>query len=346
MNAPSSENDVAAATQTLALLNQQADAVRADLLKLRGELAKVQHAITSTSHSQLLEANEQLVLAAMRAQDIADKARRNLKPLARSGDTAAVQDLRDANEQLVIAALKAQEKGASAEEAHRRQIKFLAMAAHELSNPLQPLRLAADMVPRVRTEEKLLALQATIVRQVGNMTRLIGDLLDGSRVSTGKIRLERSMIPLSDVLEQTIEACQPTMDARRHRFQYALPPAALNVHGDALRLAQVFGNLLENAAKYTPEAGEISLEGVVREKTVEISVCDNGIGITAEALPHVFELFVQDPHGKALSQGGLGIGLAVVRELAEAHGGAVVAGSPGKGLGSKFVVTLPLASAG
>lgn len=366
MNQPANPNDVDAATRTLALLNQQADAVRTKLAQLRQNLAQVERDLNATSRSQLVEANEQLVLAALRAQAIADMATSSLSRLSRlakssrdaapaqaapgpgqalAEDETRSQDLQEANEQLVIAALNSQEKGATAEEARSRQIAFLAMAAHELRNPLLPLRLAAQMITHAPTDERLLSLQETITGLVANMARLIGDLLDSSRISTGKFRLERSIVAMSSILEQSIETCQPAMDARRHRFNSVLPPRSLNVHGDTLRLVQVFSNLLENAAKYTPEGGEISLQAVVLDDVVAITVSDNGIGIAEEALPHVFELFAQDPHGTALSEGGLGVGLAVVRELVEAHGGSVVGSSAGENLGSQFVVTLPLAAA-
>jgi signal transduction histidine kinase len=266
--------------------------------------------------------------------------------LARAEYHTRVADLREANEQLVLAALSSRELEADAEQAHNRQIAFLAMAAHELRNPLLPLRLAAKLITRDRTGEQLVKLQETINGQVNHMARLIGDLLDGSRISTGKFRLERRIVDLRGVLDLAVETCQSAMDERHHRFErLGPPPASFSVNGDAVRLVQVFSNLLDNAAKYTPEGGEISLATAVLGDKVAITVRDNGIGIAAQALPHVFELFVQDEHGSALSQGGLGIGLAVVRELVEAHGGSVVASSPGQDLGSEFVVTLPLAAA-
>ncbi|MDB5870774.1 MAG: sensor histidine kinase [Ramlibacter sp.] len=359
---PSDEQKVTIATETLALLNQQTDAVRAELLALRQDLAQVQRDFTSIPAAQLLEANEQLVIAAMRAQAIADTARRRLAELTRSGPVVAmpqlsmsgelaranyqqrVGELREANEQLVLAALSSQELEAEAAQAHTRQITFLAMAAHELRNPLLPLRLAAQMITRARTDEQLLLkLQATINSQVSHMARLIGDLLDGSRISTGKFRLERTTVDLCRVLAQAIETSEPAIEARHHQFTYKLPDCPLHVHGDAVRLVQVFSNLLENSAKYTPEGGELSLVTTPVAGKVTITVSDNGIGITADTLPHVFELFVQDKVATVLNQGGLGIGLAVVRELVEAHGGTVVARSAGPDLGSQFVVTLPLA---
>jgi signal transduction histidine kinase len=356
----SGEQKVVVAAGILEALNQEADAVRAQLLTLRQDLARLERDVSAPSGAELLEANEQLVLAALRAQAIADSAKRRLRDLTRSGPALPrvtvsgqlaraeyrthVEDLREANEQLLLAALKSREVEAQSEQSHGRQIAFLAMAAHELRNPLLPLRLAAQRLPRARTEEELTKLQQTINSQVSHLARLIGDLLDGSRINTGKLRLERRIVDLSGILDLAVQTCLPAIEARHHRFQRLGTPGPLSVDGDALRLVQVFSNLLQNAAKYTPDGGEISLAIAAAGDAVTLSVSDNGIGITAQALPHVFELFVQDEHAMAHDQGGLGIGLAVVRELVEAHGGTVVAHSAGKGLGSEFVVTLPLAA--
>ena len=359
---PSDEQKVGAAARTLALLNREANAVRVQLQALREDLASVEQEMAATQGAQLLEANEQLVLASLRAQAIADSARRRLRALTQPGRSSLVQvspsgrlaraeygtrvgDLREANEKLVLAALNSRELEAEAEQAHSRHIAFLAMAAHELRNPLLPLRLAAQMLTRSRTEEELKQLQETINGQVSHMARMIGDLLDGSRISTGKLRLERRILDLSGVLDLAIESCLPVIEARHHRFQRLGTSGPLSVDGDALRLTQVFTNLLQNAAKYTPEGGEISLAAVALGKAVTVTISDNGIGITAQALPHVFKLFAQDEHAIAHDQSGLGIGLAVVHELVEAHGGSVAASSAGKDLGSQFVVTLPLAGA-
>ena len=289
------------------------------------------------------------------AQAIADSAKRRLRDLTRSASQlpevqksgqlaraeyrTRVEDLREANEQLLLAALKSREVEAQSEQSHSRQIAFLAMAA-----ALLPLRLAAQRLPRVQTEEELTKLQQTINSQVSHLARLIGDLLDGSRINTGKLRLERRIVDLSGILDLAVQTCLPAIEARHHRFQRLGTPGPLSVDGDALRLVQVFSNLLQNAAKYTPDGGEISLAIAAAGDAVTLTVSDNGIGITEHALPHVFELFVQDEHAMAHDQGGLGIGLAVVRELVEAHGGTVVAHSAGKGLGSEFVVTLMLAA--
>lgn len=248
--------------------------------------------------------------------------------------------LREANEQLVLAALGAQGLQAAAEQAQRQQTHFLAVLAHELRNPLTPIRTAAALLPQVRSED-LPRMQAIIERQVAHMSRLVGDLLDVSRVNTGKLRLERRPMDLAGILDEAIDACRPAMATRLQRFDVQVPAGALAVHGDADRLAQVFSNLLDNASKYTPVGGGIGLRVRVADDAIVITVSDSGIGITDVALPHVFDPFVQDTHAVGFNGAGLGIGLTVVRELVEAHGGTVVATSAGAGLGSQFVVTLP-----
>jgi len=353
-DAPSGD-DATAAARTLALLHGQAAALRAELVVLRQDVAQVERHFSAARGAELLEANEHLVLATLRAQHIADSAKSSLGELARAAlpdpaDPPATEhpdqqlrDLREANEKLVIAVLSSQALEAQAQEAHRRQITFLAMVAHELRNPLMPLTLAGRLLDRARLDETLLLkLQATINGQVAHMTRLVGDLLDGSRISTGKFRLERSVVEMRGVLEQAIDTCRPAMESRGQRFTSELPPATLHVHGDAMRLVQVFGNLLDNASKYTPPGGAISLRAAQGAGALVVTIEDTGIGIRAQALSHVFDLFVQEARATVANRSGLGIGLAVVRELVEAHGGSVVAASRGSDLGSGFCVTLPL----
>lgn len=248
-------------------------------------------------------------------------------------------------EELAAAALLTSEVQAAAFGAQQRQMTFIATVAHELRNPLMPLRLAAQMLDRARGDDAAHArLQETIKGQVAQMTRLIGDLLDSSRITTGKLRLERTRVDLAVVVRQATETCQPVMDARGHRFRCVMPPSPVVLLADTLRLVQVFVNLLENSAKYTPEGGEITLEARVEGSAVAITVRDNGIGITSAALPHVFDLFARDAHAAALNQTGMGIGLSVVRELVRAHEGSVRAASGGEGCGSEFTVRLPLAT--
>jgi diguanylate cyclase (GGDEF)-like protein len=255
-----------------------------------------------------------------------------------------LRDLREANEQLVIAALTAQQLEVQSEQAYTRQTQFLAMVAHELRNPLIPIQTAAGLLNRALSDEPLLAqLQAAIKRQVSLVSRLVDDLLDGSRVSAGKFRLECSPVEMTGILSLAIETSRTAIEARSQSLAIDLAPAPLTVLGDPVRLGQIFSNLLDNASKYTPKGGAISLTAVMLKRTLQITVADNGIGITPDALPNIFELFMQDTRALALHNQGLGIGLAVVRDLVEAHGGTVVARSPGRDLGSEFIVTLPIA---
>jgi len=253
-----------------------------------------------------------------------------------------LRDLREANEQLVIAAMTAHELEAQVEEVHNRQIKYLAMVAHELRNPLTPIRTAAELLKRGASDQPLmLRLQGVIERQVAHMSRLVEDLLDGSRVSTGKFRLEMATVEMAEILGLVVHTCRPAMDARRQHLKVDVPTSPLLLRGDPVRLAQIFSNLLDNASKYTPEGGQIALTVCEQDSALVVTVSDDGIGITEEALHHVFEMFVQGTRALTAQNRGLGIGLAVVRELVEGHGGTVVAKSDGKDRGSEFIVTLP-----
>lgn len=251
--------------------------------------------------------------------------------------------LREANGRLILTAIDAQQLRAVAVQAERRQREFMALLAHELRNPLSSIRLAASLCvdgsPRDAAE-----MLTTIDREVTHMARLISDLLDVSRVSTGKLRLERQMVDMSKIIGEAVETCRPAMDVRLQAFVVQVPTTVLPVYGDAVRLAQVLGNLLDNASKYTPAGGVIGLMVEVVEDEIVMTVSDDGIGISAEALPEVFEPFMQDTRAIAFNGLGLGIGLTLVRELVESHGGGVVARSRGAGLGSEFVVTLPLST--
>ena len=251
--------------------------------------------------------------------------------------------LQEANTQLVRAALSAQDLQAAAERAQRRQTEFLGVLAHELRHPLAPMSNAAANLGRIPEGGPVLARnQAIIEKQVRNMSRLVGDLLDVSRVNTGKLRIESRTVELLGLLDEVVDACRPAMDARLQRFEVSLPTCKIDVDGDPGRLAQVFTNLLDNASKYTPQGGEIRLTAAVTDAGVLVTVADNGIGITAESLSNIFEPFVQDPHATAFDGTGLGIGLTVVRELVNAHRGTVRVTSPGKGFGSQFKITLPM----
>ena len=254
--------------------------------------------------------------------------------------------LQEANEQLVLAALSAQELQDAMLEARRRQTEFLTIVANELRDPLAPIRLAAAQLGRDPTDAALLPrAQAIIARQAAHMERLVDDLLDMLHGNAGRLRFKREQLDLNTVITEAIHAAQPGMQERRQSFALHLPPTPLAVHGHAAHLLQIIGNLLDNASKYTPDCGEINL-GVAEEGgQVVITVSDNGVGITEDALLRVFDPFVQDTHAIGFNGVGAGIGLTVVRELVEAHGGSVVASSGGRGLGSRFAVTLPTSAA-
>jgi diguanylate cyclase (GGDEF)-like protein len=251
--------------------------------------------------------------------------------------------LQEANSQLLLAAISAQEVKEAAEQAQRRQTNFLGVLAHELRNPLTPIRNAAAILGRIPTADpRLSKVQGIIERQVQNMSRLVEDLLDVSRVNAGKLRLEMKPVDLVRLIEDVVQACRPAMDSRLQQFDVMLADEPLSVHGDPVRLTQILSNLLDNASKYTQEHGEIHLSAVTQDGSVVLTVADNGIGITPEALLTIFDPFVQEQHATLFNGAGLGIGLTVVRELVDGHGGHVSASSDGQGRGSRFVVSLPL----
>ena len=230
-------------------------------------------------------------------------------------------------------------------EADRRKDEFLAMLGHELRNPLAPIRNAAEVLKRVGGDDTRVAwVRETLVRQVDHVTRLVDDLLDISRITRGAMGLRLEPVDLGFTIARAIDAVRPLLERKRHRFESKLPPQPLWVEGDAIRLTQVFENLLTNAAKYTDEGGEVSISMVREDNRAVVHVCDNGLGIAPAMRARVFELFVQDERAVDRSQGGLGIGLALVRHLVELHSGEVEAVGRTGGRGSDFVVRLPLIS--
>jgi signal transduction histidine kinase len=228
-------------------------------------------------------------------------------------------------------------------EAARRKDDFLAVLGHELRNPLAALGSASYLLDQASLHEPATApFRQTIARQTAQLSRLVDDLLDVARISRGRIELRRGPVDLRDVVRRAIDASRHLINARQHALAVALPGAPLVVEGDAARLEQVLGNLLFNAAKYTEPGGQISVAATRAEDAITLTVKDTGLGIPAEVLPHVFDLFVQGGAGATRVQGGLGIGLSLVRSLVELHGGTVEARSAGAGRGSEFVVRLPL----
>ena len=231
-------------------------------------------------------------------------------------------------------------------QANRRKDEFLAMLGHELRNPLAPIRAAVEIMGRFGpTEPTLDKARAIIERQVEHLTRLVDDLLDMSRITYGKVALKLHTLELGPVVLHALETARPLIDARAQTLIVNLPSDPLYVKGEAVRLAQVFGNVLTNAAKYTQEGGRIELSVEPDMQTVKIRVRDNGIGISAELLPEVFDLFTQAERGVDRAQGGLGIGLTLVRRLLQLQGGTIRADSGGLGMGSEFSIELPLAVA-
>jgi PAS domain S-box-containing protein len=228
-------------------------------------------------------------------------------------------------------------------EADRRKNEFLALLAHELRNPLAPIRYAVAAANKHgRTAEQQRRAEEVIDRQVAHMSRLLDDLLDISRITRGTLELKRSRTELTSVIGAAIETARPLIDAKGHKLSLELPRHAVQLEADAVRLAQVFANLLINAAKYTDPGGEILLCAAQEGAEVTVAVRDNGIGIPAESVPHLFTLFSQPHRSRGHPQDGLGVGLALVRGLLALHGGGVTVHSDGEGRGSEFIVRLPL----
>ncbi|HVW02216.1 MAG TPA: ATP-binding protein [Planctomycetaceae bacterium] len=231
-------------------------------------------------------------------------------------------------------------------EQDRRKDQFLATLAHELRNPLAPVRTGLDLLQLAAAGTPDPALVSEVHdmmrRQIDHMVRLIDDLLDVSRITTGKFELRKQRIELADVVRDAVESARPAIDEAGHRLTVAVPGVPLVLEADGTRLSQVFTNLLNNACKFTDRGGDITLTVEPRGREVEIRVRDTGIGIAPEMLPRIFEMFVQPQNPVTRTHGGLGIGLSLVRTMVEMHGGRVEASSHGAGQGSEFVVRLPL----
>jgi signal transduction histidine kinase len=228
------------------------------------------------------------------------------------------------------------------ERADRRKDEFLAVLGHELRNPLAPIVSAVEVLEdRRATPMDQGQAREVIRRQVRQMTRLIDDLLDVGRITSDRLVLRPSQADLSAVIEAAVETSRPAMDERGHRLTVSLPPEPVLLHVDAARLSQVLSNLLSNAAKYTRPGGDIQIQAELAEAELVIHVRDSGIGIDQGLLPTIFELFVQVDHAGGFGGGGLGIGLALARQLVEMHGGRLEARSEGAGRGSEFSVWLP-----
>jgi PAS domain S-box-containing protein len=227
-------------------------------------------------------------------------------------------------------------------EADQRKNEFLATLAHELRNPLAPIRNGLEIVRMTQSAEVIERARSMMDRQLQQMVHLIDDLLEVSRITRGKIELNREPLDLESALQSAIEMSKPLIDAAGHQFTVDLPARSLIVHGDLTRLAQVFGNLLNNAAKYTNPGGRIALIATTTHERARVTVRDSGIGIAPAMLPRIFDMFTQVDHSSQRTQGGLGIGLCIAKRLVEMHGGSLVARSEGPDKGSEFTVELPL----
>jgi signal transduction histidine kinase len=228
-------------------------------------------------------------------------------------------------------------------EADRSKDEFLAMLAHELRNPLAPISSGAELLKLgVLSGERAARTGEVIARQVAHMTHLVNDLLDVSRVTRGLVSISTGRLDLRQIVQESIEQTRPLIDTRGQRLAVALPDDPVWVDGDRTRLVQVVSNLLNNSAKFTAAGGDIGVALVVVQAGALLTVRDNGSGISAQLLPNIFDLFTQGKRTLDRSQGGLGLGLALVKKLIELHGGSVAAASAGLGHGSVMTITLPL----
>jgi PAS domain S-box-containing protein len=232
---------------------------------------------------------------------------------------------------------------AALREADKRKEQFIALLAHELRNPLAPLRNSLNTMRLAAGDREVIdSARAMMERQLSHMVRLVDDLLDISRISQNKFELRRSRVALADVVSSAVETARPLIDAAGHKLTITLPDRPIFLDADLTRLAQVFGNLLSNSAKYTDKGGRIWLTGEERQSQAVVTVRDTGIGIPAEDIPRIFDMFAQVDRTSERTIGGLGIGLALVKGLVEMHGGSVTVESSGPDQGSTFTVTLPM----
>ncbi len=271
-----------------------------------------------------------LLAASLRAESIAVAAGSHAEA-AREASRRELESRREAERRL--------------RDADRRKDEFLAMLAHELRNPLAPISMAAQILKIGPSNPARLQQTCQIIeRQVTHMTSLLDDLLDVSRVTGGIVTLAQELHDMRQIVDHALEQARPLINARGHHLTLNLVERPACVYGDGTRLVQIVTNLLTNAAKYTPAGGDIGVKLALRGDQVVLTVRDSGVGIDSALLPHVFELFIQGERSSDRSQGGLGLGLALVKSLAERHGGAVSASSAGVGRGSAFDVSLPHAA--
>ncbi|MGA8707722.1 MAG: response regulator [Steroidobacteraceae bacterium] len=233
---------------------------------------------------------------------------------------------------------------AALRESDHRKDEFIAMLAHELRNPVAPIRNAAEILFRLATDERQTALAGVLKRQTDQLTRLLDDLLDVARITQGRIELRRELVPIQACVQIAAEAVEPMIRERQHRLTMSQADSSIFVDADKVRLTQCIANLLTNAVKFTPAGGEIRVISRLGDGQAVIEVTDTGIGISADLMPRLFDLFVQGHRALDRSEGGLGIGLSISKQLIEMHGGHVAGFSEGLGHGAKFAIHLPLAT--
>ncbi len=291
--------------------------------------------------------DEELELLRQRMQQILTQQAASDLPLASSERLGnLIHDLREANAKLVIASLDASARETRATESHRRQSLFLSMLAHELRNPLAPIAMSVELLGKMAGRyPDILSLQRILERQTIHLTRLVDDLMDANRINSGKLRIKKVPVPLSQCIEQAVETSQPELHVRAQPLHLDLSLEGVWIHGDADRLSQLFSNLILNASKFSSDRSPIYVSARQEEgDQVRVVVRDEGIGISAERQPFVFDLFTQGAVGDGLMAKGLGIGLSLVEEIARLHEGTVHVQSEGPGRGSTFIVTLPVFS--
>ncbi|MHC8381383.1 sensor histidine kinase [Pseudomonas sp. LB3P14] len=337
MSDTDSENERgrANAARELLLLGKKIVQSRELLVSLEKDLIGLEGDLRDKRKIELLiEANQQLVLKLL------DEPSDSTVP-PDAGFPDQCQETLEANEQLVLAAFNAQDMQSKAEQALAEQKSVLAKVAHELRNPLTPISMIAERMVSMPSVE-LPRMRALIEGQVQHLSRIVDDLLDVSRVSSGKLRLNRVDVDIIQIIGAAVEACRPMMVAKKLDFSTSFPLETLVMNGDPVRLTQVLHNLLSNAVKYTPNEGNVEFAVTLEPGVLKISVSDNGIGIAAQTLPFIFDPYVRDANAVGFCGSGLGIGLTVVRELVEAHGGEIIGRSEGEGKGSEFIVTFPM----
>ncbi len=268
--------------------------------------------------------------------------------LARRQPQTPMEELEQQNRDMLYTLEELRQRQQDLQLADQRKNQFLSTLAHELRSPLGTLHMTLELLRRKPdvTPQELSRRRDVMARQVDQLAHLVDDLMDATRVTLGKVELEKTSVEVNTLVSEAVEMSEAAIQAKEHEVAVRLHEAQLWIQGDAARLKQVLCNLIGNAARYTPEKGNIAIR--VRRETAYavVEVQDNGIGIGPEILPHVFDMFVQGaPGGTAGSQGGLGVGLALVRRLTEDHAGTVSAASAGAGLGSQFTLTLPLSAA-